>query len=789
MRSLTSKLLWLVSVVFSCCWLAAQPAPMLPGVVVLPTANTIMLTQTVQTVFLTVTNYESFTNLTSMMRVVTNTIQLLDDGIPPDVNASDGVYSGSFVVPAFAAPTNFVALFTTSGQDLSITNDMGELLPESWATNITRVTYRAVVRPANDNFANAIKIPPGGGTVTGSNEFATIEPAEPFHAGNPQVAASIWWTWSPTNNTSVLIDTAGSGFEPVLAVYTGASLDVLRPVAVSTNDVEHGLKAYVVFDGLVGVTYRIAVAGYTDADVGLVRLRVVPGGLPDIVPPEVEIVEPADTVLTNAAVRIAGVALDPMPHGTGVSSVTLQLNDGPPSLATGTTNWNLGLTLSPGTNVVSVVAEDVAGNRSEPVLLILYYSAVPNDDFAGALELSGFSGSVTVTNDLATREADEPMHANNEGGHSVWYWFRAPATGLLRLTTQGSSIDTLLAVYEGRSLSELLLVAANDDANPGSGYSELTATLARDRVYYIAIDGFGGSTGKLVLEYEFEPTEIMRTLNVIAGPGGSAVPAPGLFPQGSIQVVTALPERGFVFTGWQGTVNATRNPLVVVMDRDHALTASFRVVECTEGFESGGFGNGFAWASNGNAAWVVASTEVYNGRFAAQSGRISNGEQSSLILEATLRDGTGAFWVKVSSENQWDGLEFYLNGLFQKRWTGETGWELYQFRVVGGVNTLEWRYSKDANFSAGADAGFIDNLYLPLADEPIVPVLSMARVPDETVQLAIQGFPSRIYIIENSMDLVHWTGIMTNSSPSGSWVWRNYNPTGARFEFYRARER
>ncbi len=789
MRSLTSKLLWLVSMALSCCWLAAQPAPMAPGVVVVPPANTIMLTQTVQTVFLTVTNYDSFTNLASMMQVVTNTIQLLDDGVPPDANASDGVYSGSFIVPAFAVPTNFVVRFTTYGQDLSITNDMGELSPESWATNITDVTYMAVVRPANDNFANAIKIPPGGGTVTGSNEFATIEPAEPFHAGNPQVAASIWWTWSPTNNTSVLIDTAGSDFEPVLAVYTGASLDVLRPVAASTNDVERGLKAYVVFDGVAGVTYRIAVAGYTDADAGLVRLRVVPDGLPDTVAPEVEIVEPVDTVLTNAVVRVAGVALDPMPHGTGVSTVILQLNDDPPSLATGTTSWNLSLTLLPGTNLVSVVAEDVAGNRSEPVLLVLYYSAVPNDDFAGALELSGFSGSVTAMNDLATREIGEPMHANNEGGHSVWYWFRAPATGVLHLTTQGSSIDTLLAVYEGSTLNELLPLAANDDASPGSGYSELTVALARHRLYYIAVDGFGGSTGTLVLEYEFEPTEIMRTLNVIAGPGGSTVPAPGLFPQGSIQVVTALPERGFVFTGWQGSVNTTQNPLVLVMDKDYTLTASFRVVGYTEGFESGNFGNRFAWASNGNAAWVVASTEVYDGRFAAQSGRISNGEQSALILEANLRDGTGAFWVKVSSEEQWDGLEFYLNGVLQERWTGETGWELYQFPVIGGVNTLEWRYSKDANFSSGADAGFIDNLYLPLADERIVPVLSMARVPDGTVQLAIQGFPNRSYIIESSTDLINWAGIMTNSSPSGSWVWRNYNATGVQLEFYRARER
>lgn len=790
MHAPAHRVLGLVCLVLSGWWLAAQPMPSRPEITVLPPANTVMLTQTVQVVFLTVTNFDVFTNLTARLQVTTNTIDLLDDGAPPDASAGDATFSGSFVVPPFPAPTNFVVRFTAFGQDMSITNEVGEVGPDSWVTNSVQVTYRAAVRPGNDDFATAIKIPTGGGIVTGSNEFATIEPAEPFHGNNPDVAASIWWTWAPTNNTSVLMDTAGSSFAPVLAVYAGTALETLRAVASSTNDVVNGLKANVVFNALAGTTYRIAVAGFNDAGVGTVRLHVVPNGQPDTVPPQVVVTEPEiDALVTNATLRVEGTAFDPDPDSTGVRLVALQLNDDPPQTATGTTSWSLALTLLPGANVVSVVAEDVAGNRSAPVLVQVCYSPVPNDDFANALEISGFSGDLVGTNDLATIESGEPQHAGNEGGHSVWYWFRAPATGSFHVTTEASAFDTLLAVYEGNQLTDLQLIAANDDAVPGREHSELTVALVRDRTYYIAIDGFGGATGLLALRFDFTPTETMLTLNLVAGPGGTVVPASGRYPQGSIQTITALPAADFTFTGWHGTVNTTQNPLFLVMDRDHTITASFQVVAYVEGFESGGFRSDLNWSSSGQAGWFVQPGVVYQGRFAAQSGRVSNGEQSSLVLVTSLLDGTGAFRIRVSSEAQWDGVEFYLNGILQQRWTGESDWDLYQFPVIGGINTLEWRYTKDANFSSGLDAAFVDNLYLPLATAEIVPMLRITRLPHGPLQIAIQGLPNLSYVIESAPDLAHWSGAFTNSSPSGSWVWVDTDFAGQPVRLYRARSR
>ena len=87
-----------------------------------------------------------------------------------------------------------------------------------------------------------------------------------------------------------------------------------------------------------------------------------------------------------------------------------------------------------------------------------------------------------------------------------------------------------------------------------------------------------------------------------------------------------------------------------------------------------------------------------------------------MILTRTLPAGTVSFDFKVSSEQNWDFLEFYLDGRRIARWSGEVGWLTFQFDVTAAEHTLEWRYIKDVvNTSEGLDAGFIDNLQLPTA--------------------------------------------------------------------------
>jgi hypothetical protein len=130
--------------------------------------------------------------------------------------------------------------------------------------------------------------------------------------------------------------------------------------------------------------------------------------------------------------------------------------------------------------------------------------AAANDNFAAAQTISGCSGSVTGHNFAATHEPGEPLHSpdSDPGGGSVWYQWQAPSTGSVTMTTAGSNYDTVLAVYTGGSVGGLTLIANNDDVTPQVvTTSTVTFNATAGTIYRIAVDGWGGARGNIVLNW------------------------------------------------------------------------------------------------------------------------------------------------------------------------------------------------------------------------------------------------------------------------------------------------
>src|SRR6266404_5341583 len=91
--------------------------------------------------------------------------------------------------------------------------------------------------PANDNFTNAQVVSGCSGSATGTNIAATKEAGEPVHiAASPGSARSVWYQWKAPSTGSATIDTHGSDFDTVLAVYTGSSVSGLTLVTNGSND-------------------------------------------------------------------------------------------------------------------------------------------------------------------------------------------------------------------------------------------------------------------------------------------------------------------------------------------------------------------------------------------------------------------------------------------------------------------------------------------------------------------------------------------------------------------------
>jgi hypothetical protein len=770
---------------------------------------------------LTVTNTvitPLFTNLsvTAVFVIGTNTNSLtfLDKGAAPDKKSGDGVYSTNIVIPFTTVEYLLPVNFTIRADDLSSTNSDGSANPVPYLTNFV-ANYHIVPRPVNDQMTNAFKMTPAGGVATGTNNWASLEPGEPRHAGITNADDSVWWVWSSPVATNVLVDTAGSAFNPALAVYTGTAVNQLTPVASSGDDTANKLKANVSFQAVAGMTYRIAVAGQNTNGVGAIRLRVAPGATPDTRPPLTSITSPNREVFTSSEViALSGIAKEPTDNDSGISNVFLQVNSLPATNAVGSypwADWSGTVTLPPGTNIVRAYAVDYAGNVGVADTIVVRYVNPTNDDFASAMVLTGVGGLVTSVNGRATLEPGEPLHAGNLGGHSIWYTWRAPSDGALSLTTAGSTsgtstngtpLDTLLDVFVGTNLSHLILVGYNDDADAVSKYSALTVNVISNQAYCIAVDGFGGDSGTVQLQYSFvapKPGQYYN-LRVTALPGGTVVPGSGVYASGARVQVVATAKPQFVFSGWEGDIVTAENPLTVTMTSDVSLTARFRNSSTTgitnkvsDDFESGDFSR-LNWVTPVTQGWhvqtnVVQTNANLGGQYAVRSGAITNKESSSLSLTANMVDGVGSFDLRVSSEEGWDYLEFRLNGTLVQRWSGDQPWTNFVFDVKAGTNTLEWKYTKDNSFSDGLDAAFIDNVYVPLISQSgagAAARLAITRLADGQAQITVQGAPSRSYSIEVTSDMVFWFPLALKDSGTGIIQYLDADAPNYEVRFYRA---
>lgn len=113
----------------------------------------------------------------------------------------------------------------------------------------------------NDHFTNAVVLTGTSTAAIGSNVGATKENLEPEHKPANAGGASIWYRWTAPSNMNVVVSTEGSGFDTVLAIYTGGSVNGLGLVA-RNDDSGIGSTSLTNFSAVGGVTYRIAVDGY-----------------------------------------------------------------------------------------------------------------------------------------------------------------------------------------------------------------------------------------------------------------------------------------------------------------------------------------------------------------------------------------------------------------------------------------------------------------------------------------------------------------------------------------------
>lgn len=390
--------------------------------------------------------------------------------------------------------------------------------------------------PGNPNFTNTVA--GDGGAVRGDNLAATAEPGELPHAGAP-ARNSVWVSWVPSASGIATFDTAGSSFDTRLAAYRGPlvaepTVGNLLPLA-GNDDTEPGVHtSQVRFDVVAGRRYFIAVDGAARQR-GMVVLSWSLEATTQLVPRYATQTSSQNATPGQPLQLSVGVVTDP-----SAQPLFTWFRDGTP--VAGATGGALDLgtagfaTVGKYVNRLQQVYPDgsVRVVQSAPIDVQLFQRSNGTDPGVRAFDrladaraqfgtgggsgaakaragrpvgLSrGVSGVQVFSTVGETLDPGEPALCGVAGGASKWYPLFCDTDGVVTVDTHGSTFDTVLAVYYDTGTSDdpyggLRQVACDDDSSTTDKTSSVTFCARAGNAYLVAVDGVGGASGTVKLNY------------------------------------------------------------------------------------------------------------------------------------------------------------------------------------------------------------------------------------------------------------------------------------------------
>lgn len=117
-------------------------------------------------------------------------------------------------------------------------------------------------------------------------------------------------------------------------------------------------------------------------------------------------------------------------------------------------------------------------------------------------------------------------------------------------------------------------------------------------------------------------------------------------------------------------------------------------------------------SDTGGQLWSVTSSAAFSGGFSVGSGAIGNLQDTCLSVLPPFQTRRITFQRRVSSEDGFDFLDFFLDGVFIIGWSGQADWALITNDHTAGSHFYEWCYAKDINdlFFVGFDRAWVDDI-------------------------------------------------------------------------------
>lgn len=364
---------------------------------------------------------------------------------------------------------------------------------------------------------------------------------------------------------------------------------------------------------------------------------------------------------------------------------------------------------------------------------------------------------------------------------------------------EGAFSFTIAPNTPDQTLIPFTISITDSDGNTWQSYVNLTVNAPDLRVTIITIDdSFGGNNnGRL------DPNETVilniSTQNVghRAAESGTAnlnttnnniTFANNNIPMPALVIDAEAPAIFGVMVSAAAPVGSTIDFTYQVNANNANLQYSFSlpIGLIVEDFESGDFAQ-FNWQNNSNQPWQIDNNIYFEGEESARSGNIDNDATTVLEISRNMSSADSiSFYKRVSTEQDWDYLHFYIDNIEVGTWSGLSEWSREAYFVSPGQHTFRWTYSKDEYYTDNEDAVWIDFVQLPaegnsntcLADAglPILPTVPLYA--NETFTINSTAYNTTLvqwYVVANPLaphTIISANTTGTFSLPAGNyWVY------------------
>jgi len=426
--------------------------------------------------------------------------------------------------------------------------------PASGGGNLAFHLSYAAAAPSNDLCANATVIP-SGITTFNPSPYCTIgagvtggDPAE--SCGFTTNSNSVWYRFTACGNGTISVDTNGSDYDTVLAIFTGTCGSAAE--LACDDDGGTGLNSQLTAVPVTaGTNYLIKISDFNAPDGGTLHFNfsyspVAPVNdscsTPTVIPGDAASYNPASYCTMGADAALTEPQESCESGNSGVSNSVwysfTPCTSGTISLDTIGSDYDTVLSVFSGTCAapVQVACDDDGGGNLNSLLInvpvtggIAYLIKVadyftPNGGtllfhFSFAANAPGndlcTTATAIVTNTYnpppyctmgATTTSGEPAESCGvpPNSNSVWYRFVPASCGRANIDTIGSDYDTVLSIFSGTCAAPISV--ACDDDTVGTQSQILNVRLTGGTAYLIKVADFNvPDGGTLSFHFAFTP--------------------------------------------------------------------------------------------------------------------------------------------------------------------------------------------------------------------------------------------------------------------------------------------